>query len=143
MNNVVLIGRLTRDPEVKYINAENPLAVATFTVAIDRPTRAGQEKKTDFPRVQVFGRVAENCEKFLSKGRLVGIQGRLQTGNYINREGVTVYTTDVVAERVEFLEWGDKKAHNIQKEGESKNAKEEVQEMPEEFQEVKDEDIPF
>ena len=110
MNNVVLIGRLTRDPEVKYINAENPLAVATFTVAIDRPTRAGQERKTDFPRVQVFGRVAENCEKFLSKGRLVGIQGRLQTGNYINREGVTVYTTDVVAERVEFLEWGDEKS---------------------------------
>ena len=143
MNNVVLIGRLTRDPELKYINGENPLAVATFTVAIDRPTRAGQEKKTDFPRVQVFGRIAENCDKFLSKGRLVGIQGRLQTGSYTNKEGVTVYTTDVVAERVEFLEWRDKKSHNTQGEEVSKNANEDAQEMPEGFQEVKDEDIPF
>ncbi len=143
MNNVVLIGRLTRDPELKYINGENPLAVATFTVAIDRPTRAGQEKKTDFPRVQVFGRKAENCERFLAKGRLVGVQGSIQTGSYVNKEGITVYTNDVVAERVEFLEWGDKKAYNTQEEEVSKKANEDAQEMPEGFQEVKDEDIPF
>ena len=107
MNSVVLIGRLTRDPEVRYIS-ESQMAVATFTVAIDRPTRAGQEKKTDFPRITVFGRQAENCERFLAKGRLVGIQGRLQTGSYTNKDGATVYTTDVVADRVEFLEWGDR-----------------------------------
>ena len=65
MNSVVLIGRLTRDPEVRYIS-ESQMAVATFTVAIDRPVRSGQEKKTDFPRVTVFGRQAENCEKFLA-----------------------------------------------------------------------------
>ena len=80
MNSVVLIGRLTRDPEVRYIS-ESQMAVATFTVAIDRPVRSGQEKKTDFPRVTVFGRQAENCEKFLAKGRLVGVQGRIQTGS--------------------------------------------------------------
>ena len=80
MNNVVLIGRLTRDPEVKYF-PENQMAVATFSVAIDRPTRAGQEKKTDFPRVTCFGKQAENCERYLAKGRLVGIQGRIQTGS--------------------------------------------------------------
>ncbi len=107
MNSVVLIGRLTRDPEVRYIS-ESQMAIATFTVAIDRPTRSGQEKKTDFPRVTVFGRQAENCEKFLAKGRLVGVQGRIQTGSYTNRDGATVYTTDVVADRVEFLEWGDR-----------------------------------
>ena len=107
MNSVVLIGRLTRDPEVRYIS-ESQMAVATFTVAIDRPVRSGQEKKTDFPRVTVFGRQAENCEKFLAKGRLVGVQGRIQTGSYTNRDGATVYTTDVVADRVEFLEWGDR-----------------------------------
>ena len=107
MNSVVLIGRLTRDPEVRYIS-ESQMAIATFTVAIDRPTRSGQEKKTDFPRVTVFGRQAENCEKFLTKGRLVGVQGRIQTGSYTNRDGATVYTTDVVADRVEFLEWGDR-----------------------------------
>ena len=95
MNSVVLIGRLTRDPEIRYVS-ESQMAVATFTVAIDRPVRSGQEKKTDFPRVTVFGRQAENCERFLAKGRLVGIQGRIQTGSYTNKDGATVYTTDVV-----------------------------------------------
>ena len=103
MNSVVLIGRLTRDPEIRYIS-ESQMAVATFTVAIDRPVRSGQEKKTDFPRVTVFGRQAENCERFLAKGRLVGVQGRIQTGSYTNKDGVKVYTTDVVIEEVEFAE---------------------------------------
>ena len=108
MNSVVLIGRLTRDPEVRY-TAASQMAVATFTIAIDRPVRAGGEKQTDFPRITVFGKQAENCEKYLAKGRLVGIQVRLQTGSYQNKDGATVYTTDVVADRVEFLEWGEKK----------------------------------
>ena len=103
MNSVVLIGRLTRDPEVRY-TAATQMAVATFTVAIDRPVKAGGEKQTDFPRVTVFGKQAENCEKYLAKGRLVGVQGRLQTGSYQNKDGATVYTTDVVVEQVEFAE---------------------------------------
>ena len=107
MNSVILIGRLTRDPELRYTSGTQ-MAVATFTVAIDRPVRAGAEKQTDFPRETVFGKQAENCEKYLAKGRLVGVQGRLQTGSYTNKDGVTVYTTDVVADRVEFLEWGDR-----------------------------------
>lgn len=104
MNSVVLIGRLTKDPEVRY-TAGDQIAVANFTIAIDRPTKQGKEKQADFPRIIVFGRSAENCEKFLSKGRLVGVQGRIQTGSYKNKAGNTVYTTDVVADRVEFLEW--------------------------------------
>ena len=108
MNSVVLIGRLTRDPEVRYTGGQNNMAVATFSVAIDRPVKQGQEKKADFPRVTAVGRQAENCEKFLAKGRLVGVQGRIQTGSYTNKDGRTVYTTDVVADRVEFLEWGNK-----------------------------------
>lgn len=107
MNSVVLIGRLTRDPELRY-TPSTQMAIATFSIAIDRPARAGEEKKTDFPRITVFGKAAENCERFLAKGRLVGVQGRLQTGSYTNKNGDTVYTTDVVADRVEFLEWGDK-----------------------------------
>ncbi len=107
MNSVVLIGRLTRDPEVRY-TAGSQMAVCTFTIAIDRIARQGEEKKTDFPRITVFGKQAENCERFLKKGRLVGVQGRLQTGSYTNKDGATVYTTDVVADRVEFLEWGDR-----------------------------------
>ena len=80
------------------------MAVATFSVAIDRPVKQGQEKKADFPRVTAFGRQAENCEKFLAKGRLVGVQGRIQTGSYTNKDGVKVYTTDVVVEEQEFAE---------------------------------------
>ena len=111
MNSVVLIGRLTRDPEVRYTSGSQ-MAVCTFTIAIDRVTRQGEEKKTDFPRITVFGKQAENCERFLKKGRLVGVQGRLQTGSYTNKDGATVYTTDVVADRVEFLEWGDRQSQN-------------------------------
>ena len=107
MNSVVLIGRLTRDPEVRY-TAGTQTAVCTFTLAVDRPVRSGEEKKADFPRVTVFGKQAENCERFLKKGRLAAVQGRLQTGSYTNKDGATVYTTDVVADRVEFLEWGDR-----------------------------------
>ena len=143
MNNVVLIGRLTRDPEVRYIS-ESQTAVATFTIAIDRPARSGQEKKTDFPRITVFGRQAENCERFLAKGRLVGIQGRIQTGSYTNKDGQTVYTTDVVADRVEFLEWGDKAqggAGQFQSRPQAPAGGD--MGIPEGFQAIQDDDIPF
>lgn len=133
MNSVVLIGRLTRDPEVRYIS-ESQMAVATFTVAIDRPVKQGAEKKTDFPRVTAFGRQAENCERYLAKGRLVGVQGRIQTESYTNKDGATVYTTDVVADRVEFLEWGDKEQGGSNPPAES---------VPEGFQAVSADDIPF
>ncbi|MFQ9891832.1 MAG: single-stranded DNA-binding protein [Emergencia sp.] len=150
MNNVVLIGRLTKDPEVRYTSSTQ-MAVATFTVAIDRPVRAGGDKQTDFPRVTVFGKQAENCEKYLAKGRLVGIQGRLQTGSYQNKDGVTVYTTDVVADRVEFLEWGDRQPSGgmgfSQRQNTSSNFDNQPsggmpEEMPDSFQAI-DEDVPF
>lgn len=139
MNSVVLIGRLTRDPEIRY-TANTQMAVATFTVAIDRPVRAGGEKQTDFPRVTVFGKQAENCERFLAKGRLVGVQGRLQTGSYTNKDGATVYTTDVVADRVEFLEWGDRSERQSQ--GGSSTQGSRIDAAPEGFSAI-DEDIPF
>ena len=106
MNSVVLIGRLTKDPEVSYIPSTQ-MAVATLTLAIDRI--GAKEKTADFPRIKVFGKQAENCERFLAKGRRCGVQGRLQTGSYKNKDGATVYVTEIVADRVEFLEWGDKK----------------------------------
>lgn len=102
MNSVHLIGRLTRDPELRY-TAGTQTAVATFTLAVDRPVKSGEEKKADFLRVTVFGKQAENCERFIGKGSLVGIHGRIQTGSYTNKDGATVYTIDVVADRVEFL----------------------------------------
>ena len=137
MNSVVLIGRLCADPQVRYTSASQ-MAVATFTLAIDRPVKSGGEKQTDFPRVTVFGKQAENCEKYLAKGRLCAVQGRLQTGSYQNKDGATVYTTDVVADRVEFLEWGDRQIEpkfQAQPNG--------IQpETPDGFAEV-DEDVPF
>lgn len=108
MNSVQLIGRATRDPEVRYTSGSQ-MAVATFTLAIDRPVRSGEERKTDFPRVVVFGKQAETCEKYLKKGRKVAVEGRIQTGSYDGKNGEKVYTTDIVASRVEFLEWGDAK----------------------------------
>lgn len=135
MNNVVLIGRLTRDPETRYI-PQTETAVANFTLAVDRPM--AKEKTADFIRIVAFGKTAELCEKYLAKGRLVAIQGRIQTGSYTSKEGETRYTTDVYAERVEFLEWGDKAER-------SKGAdKSEDMAVPDGFQAFDDEDdIPF
>ena len=132
MNNVVLIGRLTKDPELRYVS-DSQMAVANFTVAINRPKRQGEEKPVaDFPRITVFGKQAENCDRYLAKGRLVGIQGSIQTGSYKNKDGQTVYTTSVLANRVEFLEWGEKKEANSTV----------TEEYPEDFQAI-DEDVPF
>jgi len=101
MNQVVLIGRLTRDPEVSY--TQNQMAICRFTLAVDRPRRKDGEQGADFIQITVWDRQAENCGRYLAKGRQVAVQGRIQTGSYTNREGQKVYTTDVVANSVEFL----------------------------------------
>lgn len=101
MNNVTLIGRLTRDPEVRY--TPDGMAVSRFSIAVDRPTRQGKDHEADFPTIVVFGKQAENCERYLEKGRQIGVEGRLQTGSYTNKDGVKIYTTEVIANRVEFL----------------------------------------
>ncbi len=108
MNQVILIGRLARDPELSY-TANTQTAVCRFTIAVDRPRRrdSSEDAGADFIRITVWGRQAETCDRYLSKGRQVAIMGRIQTGSYKNREGATVYTTDVVADRVEFLGGGN------------------------------------
>lgn len=114
MNNVVLIGRLTRDPELRYI-PNTGTAVSTFTLAVDkglsREKKSEMELKNqptaDFINIVVWGKVAENCANFLTKGKLVGVSGRIQTRNYEAKDGTRRYITEVVANSVEFLEWGD------------------------------------
>jgi len=107
MNNVTLIGRITRDPEVRY--SDSGTAYGRFSVAINRgKDKNGDDRGADFPNILCFGKTAELVEKYLSKGSLVGIQGRIQTGKY-EKEGHTVYTTDIVADRVSFLEKVEKK----------------------------------
>lgn len=142
MNSVVLIGRLTRDPEVRYTSGSQ-MAVCTFTLAIDRITRQGEEKKADFIRITTFGKQAENCERFLKKGRLTAVQGRIQTGSYTNKDGATVYTTDVVADRVEFLEWGDRQQSGFEPAMQSASSSTpKDDQIPGEFMTI-EEDIPF
>lgn len=98
MNQVILIGRLARDPEL-----DQRTGVCKFTIAVDRPRRQGEDAGADFIRITVFGKQAETCDRYLSKGRQVAVQARLRTGSYTNREGVKVSSTDVIADRVEFL----------------------------------------
>ena len=104
MNKVVLMGRLTRDPEVRYSQGDNPLAIARFTLAVDRRFKRDGEQTADFINCVVFGRSAEFTEKYFHQGTKVVVSGRIQTGSYTNRDGVKVYTTEVVVEEQEFAE---------------------------------------
>ena len=103
MNKVILMGRLTRDPEVRYSQGENATAVARFTLAVDRKFRR-DDASTDFIGCVAFGRNAEFIEKYFRQGTKALITGRIQTGSYTNRDGQKVYTTDVVVEDQEFAE---------------------------------------
>lgn len=104
MNKVILMGRLTRDPDIRYSQGENSTAVARYTLAVDRRFRRDAEQTADFISCVAFGRSAEFAEKYFRQGLKVVVTGRLQTGSYTNRDGVKVYTTDVVVEDQEFAE---------------------------------------
>lgn len=137
MNSVNLVGRLTRDPEVRYTASQ--MAVARFSIAIDRRRgKDGEEQGADFPTIVVFGKQGESCGDWLKKGSQVAITGRIQTGSYTKQDGTKVYTTDVVADRVEFL--GSKS------EGQQAKPKAEDLDIPEGFHAYDEEDdgnIPF
>ena len=154
MNVVALIGNLTRDPEVRYTN--DRMAIASFSLAINRPPkRDGTEGGADFPRVTVFGKQAENCERFLHRGSKVGIVGKIQTGSY-EKDGQRVYTTDIVADRVEFL-GRPKEANVVQDQNEIDYQNRQVanaahdqnvvkfqnQQASNAWEAIKDDDIPF
>lgn len=149
MNNVVLIGRLTRDPELRYI--QSGTAVSRFSLAVDK--NLAKEKKqemesrnqptADFINIVVWGKQAENCANYLVKGRLVAVQGRIQTGSY-EKDGIKRYTTDVVASNVEFLEWGDTNKQSGGSNSTSKNNDNDL-DFPdiEGFHPTDNDDIPF
>lgn len=109
MNKVILIGRLTRDPELKYTQSNQ--AVCKFTLAVDKnlskdkreDAEAAGRPTADFPRVIVWGKAGENASRYLFKGSQCAVDGRIQTGSYQDKDGKTIYTTDVIADRVEFL----------------------------------------
>ena len=104
MNKVILMGRLTRDPEVRYSQGDNASAVARYSLAVDRRFKRDGEQATDFINCVAFGRTAEFAERYLRQGTKLLVTGRIQTGSYTNRDGVKVYTTDIVVEEQEFAE---------------------------------------
>ena len=108
MNKVILMGRLTRDPEVRYSQGETPLAIARYSLAVDRrnarSNNGGDEQTADFINCVAFGRAGEFAERYFRKGTKIAVSGRIQTGSYTNKDGVKVYTTEVVVEEQEFAE---------------------------------------
>lgn len=104
MNKVILMGRLTRDPEVRYSAGENSMAIARYTLAVDRRFKRDGEATADFISCVAFGRAAEFAERYFRQGIRIVVSGRIQTGSYTNRDGNKVYTTDVVVEEQEFAE---------------------------------------
>lgn len=112
MNKVVLMGRLTRDPEVRYSQGENSVAIARYTLAVRRRFHREGEPEADFINCLCFGKPAEFVEKYFRQGMQVTVSGRIQTGSYTNRDGVKVYTTEVVVDEQEFAESSSKSGGN-------------------------------
>lgn len=116
MNKVILMGRLVRDPEVRYTQAENPMAVSRYTLAIDRrgikKKEGDQKPETDFINCIAFGKSGEFAEKYFHRGLRVLVSGRIQTGSYVNKDGNKVYTTDVIVEDQEFADSKNQNAEN-------------------------------
>lgn len=104
MNKIILMGRLVRDPDVRYSQGNNSMVVARYTLAVDRKFKRDGEPTADFINCMAFGKNGEFAEKYLHKGIKILVEGRIQTGSYINKDGVKVYTTDVVVESCEFAE---------------------------------------
>ena len=135
MNLVLISGRLTKDPEVRYTTGTQ-MAVAVFTLAIDRgKDKNGEDMGADFPRVTVFGKQAENCERYLAKGCRVAVQGKRQTGSYEDKNGQKVFTTDVIAQRVEFIDFKEKNPQNANQSAWNDN--------PPGYSSLSEDDIPF
>lgn len=139
MNKVELVGRLTRDPEIRYTQGENANAIARFCIAANRRFKnTDGNYEADFINCVAFGKSAEFVEKYFNKGMAIGITGRIQTGSYTNKDGVKVYTTDVVVEEVEFVE-SKNNSNNIV----NKPTSEDVDGFMNIPDEVQDEGLPF
>ena len=140
MNVAVLIGRLTRDPELKYVPSTGK-PVSNFTIAVDRPyTSKSGERMTDFFNIVVWGKQAENCANYIAKGRLVGIKGTIENRSYENQNGEKKYVTEIIAENVQFLEFATK---GNQVNGANVMTEEEIDYDDSGYRELEDEEAPF
>lgn len=140
MNKVVLIGRLTKDPELKYTPGSGT-AVTTITLAVDRRFSKDNQREADFIPVVIWGKSAESTAQYMSKGRLMGVSGRIQTRSYEAKDGGRRYVTEVVAEEIKFLEWGNKNQSG--EGGYSDSSSQEYGSSYEDMTPIDDGDIPF
>jgi single-strand DNA-binding protein len=134
MNMVILMGRLVRDPDVRYSNSTEPMAIARFTLAVDRKMKKDGKSEADFISCIAFGKTGEFVEKYLTKGTKVVLNGHWQTGSYTNKEGAKVYTNDCVVDSMEFAE---------SKKVESNPSNNLSDEIPQEFMTIPEEELPF
>lgn len=146
MNNVILIGRLTKTPELRY--TQTGLAVARFSLAVDRKFAKKNDTNsttTDFFNVVVFGKMAENMSKYLQKGKLVCVKGRLQNDNYTDKDGIKHYNVDIITEEIQFLQWGDKKSSDsaVSKQAQDSKPISEDDLGDDELEFLDDEDVSF
>ena len=143
MNKVVLMGRLTRDPEVRYTSTNNTL-VASFSLAVNRRfARQGEERQADFINITAWDKTGEFCSKYFKKGQQVGIIGRIQTRNYDDKDGKKVYVTEVVAEEAYFADSKREGESNPFGGNQSADAPFNSNNAPSEFNQVTDDDLPF
>lgn len=133
------MGRLTKDPDVRYSQRNNPMAIARYTLAVDRKFKRDGEPNADFINCIAFGKNGEFAEKYLRKGIKIAIEGRIQTGSYTNKDGVKVYTTDVVVENCEFAESKNASQQNAQERPQPSNSDDGFMNIPDGI----DEELPF
>ncbi|MBX4266580.1 single-stranded DNA-binding protein [Clostridium estertheticum] len=134
MNKVVLVGRLTKDPELKFAQGTGT-AVCTFTCAVNRRFKREGQPEADFIPIVVFGKQAEATANYMSKGKLLSVSGNIQTRNYEAKDGTRRYVTEVIADEVDFLEWGDKAT--------TKKEDKDINEFGSDITPIDDGDIPF
>lgn len=142
MNRVVLIGRLTKDPDLKFLPGSGT-AVTKFTLAIDRRFKKEGQQEADFVPIVIWNKQAESAANYLTKGKLAGIAGRIQTRNYEAKDGHRVYVTEVVADEVQFLEWGDKTDNNNSNNSSQNTQQNDSADYGDDITLVDDGDIPF
>lgn len=152
MNSVILIGRLIKDPELRYTQSGSNSCYSRFTIAVDKgmskdkkqELEARGQQTADFINIVVWGKQAENCQKYLQKGRNVAIQGRIQSGSYTANDGTKRYVTEVWAERVQFIDWGDRQQKPVtQGFGSFDTSANDDMGFDLPFQDAVDEEIPF
>lgn len=138
MNKVILMGRVVREPEVRYSQGATPMAIASFTLAVDRKFKKDGEQSADFISCKAFGKTGEVIEKYVSKGTKIIVEGRWQTGSYKNKDGATVYTNDCMVENIEFCE--SKNSQQTNNAPQNNASTDSFVNIPDE---ISDEELPF